>query len=414
MSKENIIVGIDVGSSATRAIIAQEVSGAEIPRIIGVGIVPSFGMRKGVIVDMEEVVKVINEAVETCERMAGVTAREAIVSIGGPEINFQNSKGVIAIGRADGEVTEEDLNRVLTEAQAIPVPLNKEIIHIIPQNYRLDDQENIKDPLGMKGVRLEVNALIIEASSLYIKNLTKCVNQAGIEAEELILAPLASAKSVITKKQKELGSVLINIGGGTTSLAVFEEGDLIHTAILPIGAGHITNDIAIGLRTSIDVAEKVKLEYGSAIADEINKKEEIDLSQFDSQEVGTVLRHHVAEIIEARLEEIFMMANKELKLIGKAGLLPAGAILTGGGAKMPQIVDLAKSILGLPSQIGFPVNLGGMMDKVDDPSFATAVGLILWARERMMINKKGIFDNISIGAGGTVKKMKGWIGKFLP
>ena len=414
MSKENIIVGIDVGSSVTRAIIAQDVNGAEIPRIIGVGIVPSFGMRKGVIVDMEEIVKVINEAVETCERMAGITAREAVVSIGGPEINFQNSKGVIAIGRADGEVTEEDLSRVLSEAQAVPVPLNKEIIHIIPQNYRLDDQENIKDPMGMKGVRLEVNALIIDASSSHIKNLTKCVNQAGIEVEELVLAPLASAKSVITKKQKELGSVLVNIGGGTTSLAVFEEGDLIHTAILPIGAGHITNDIAIGLRTSIEVAEKIKLEYGSAIADEIGKKEEIDLADFDSQEVGTVLRHHVAEIIEARLEEIFLMVNKELKSIGKAGLLPAGAILTGGGAKLPQVVDLCKNILGLPSQIGFPVNLGGMMDKVDDPSFATVVGLVLWSRERMMFNKKGLFNNISIGTGGTVKKMKSWIGKFLP
>jgi cell division protein FtsA len=415
MSKENIIVGIDVGSTATRAIIAQDVSGAEIPRIIGVGIVPSFGIRRGVIVDMEEVVKVINEAVVTCERMAGINAKEAIVSVGGPEITFQNSKGVIAIGRADGEVTEEDLSRVLNEAQAVPIPLNKEIIHIIPQSYRLDDQENIKDPLGMKGVRLEVNALIIEASSTHLKNLTKCVNQAGIEIEELVLAPLASAKSVITKKQKELGSVLINIGGGTTSLAVFEEGDLIHTAILPLGAGHITNDIAIGLRTSIEVAEKIKLEYGSAIAEEISKREEIDLSQFDSQEVGTVLRHHVAEIIEARLEEIFMMANKELKSIGKAGLLPAGAILTGGGAKMPQIIDLAKNILGLPTQIGFPVNLGGMMDRVDDPSFSTVVGLVLWARERMMFtSKKGIFNNISLSTGGTMKKMKGWIGKFLP
>lgn len=414
MSKENIVVGIDVGSSNIRAVIAQEVGDSEIPRIIGVGVVPSFGMRRGVIVDMEEVVKIINEAVETCERMAGVTVKNAILSIGGPEIVFQTTKGVIAIGRADGEVVEDDLNRVLNEAQAIPIPLNKEIVHIIPQNYRLDDLENIKDPLGMKGVRLEVNALIIEASSAYLKNLTKCANQAGIEVDEMVLEPLAAAKSVLTKKQKELGSVLINIGGGTTSLAVFEEGDLIHTSVLPVGAAHITNDIAIGLRTSIEVAEKIKIEYGCALSDEINKKEEIDLSEFDSQEIGTISRHHVCEIIEARLEEIFLMVDKDLKSIGKSGLLPAGAIITGGGARMPQIVDMSKSILGLPSQIGFPVNFGGMMDKADDPSFSTVLGLIMWAREQVAFNKKGIFNNISLGTEDTVKKVRKWIGKFLP
>jgi cell division protein FtsA len=213
--------------------------------------------------------------------------------------------------------------------------------------------------------------------------------------------------------------VLIDLGEGTTSMAIFEEGDLLHTATLPIGAGHITNDVAIGLRTSIPVAEKVKLQYGSAIPSEISKKDDIDLAVIDSQEEGVVSRHHVSEIIEARLEEIFGLVNKELKTIGKAGLLPAGVVLTGGGAKLPQIVELAKSSLGLPAQIGYPEKLGGILDKVDDPSFATAVGLILWSKEQELVSRKKIpglnlLSGLSSGAGDTLGKVKKWIGKFLP
>lgn len=417
MPKENIIVGIDVGSSTIKTVIAQAFSDVEIPRIIGVGEVPSSGIRRGLISDVEEVVKNINESVEQAERMAGLTVKKANINIGGTEISFQNSKGVIAVGRADGEVTEDDIERVIVEAQNVVLPLNKEIIYVIPRSYRLDDQDNIKDPLGMRGVRLEMSALVIECSSNQIKNLTKCIHQSGIDINEIILEPLAAAKSVLGKKQKELGVVLINIGGGTTGISVFEDGDLLHTAVLPVGAGHITNDIAIGLRTSIEVAEKVKLEFGNAISQDINKKDEIDLSEVDSQESGFVSRYHVAEIIEARLEEIFTMVNKELKNIGKAGLLPAGAVITGGGAKLPQIVDLAKNILGLPAQIGFPINLGGIMNKVDDPSFSTIIGLVIWNEEQKLSgqkNQKKVFGGMSGTTEETVKKMRKWMEKFLP
>jgi len=417
MSKENIIVGIDIGSSVVRTVIAQAFSDVEIPRIIGVGEVPSAGIRRGTISDVEEVVKNINESVEKAERMAGITVKKANINIGGTDISFQDSKGVIAVGRADGEVVEDDLERVIIEAQNVVLPLNKEIIYVIPKNYRLDDQENIKDPLGMRGVRLEMNSLVIECSSNQIKNLTKCVHQSGIDINEIVLESLAAATSVLGKKQKELGVVLINIGGGTTGISVFEDGDLLHTSVLPVGAGHITNDIAIGLRTSIEIAEKVKLEFGNAIPEEVNKKEEIDLSEVDSQESGMVSRYHVAEIIEARLEEIFLMVNKELKSIGKAGLLPAGAVITGGGAKLPQIVDLAKNVLGLPAQIGFPINLGGIMNKVDDPSFSTVIGLIVWNEERKVDSQKSskkVFGNVSVTTEETVKKMRKWMEKFLP
>jgi len=313
MSRKNIICGIDVGSSNIRTVITQLISAEEKPRIIGVGVAPSLGVRKGVIVNIEETLEAVNESLEKAERTAGINIDEAIVSIGGNHIGSQYSKGVIAVGRADGEVTEDDIERVIGAAQAISIPANREIIHIIPKNYSLDDQKEIRDPLGMNGVRLEVDALIIEGSTPYIKNLSKCFQQAKVDVENFVLAPLAAAKATLTKRQKELGVVLVDIGGGTTSIAVFEEDDLIASSVIPLGGNHITNDIAIGLRTSIDVAEKVKIEYGSSLPSEISKKEDINLAEIDSSEEGMVSRHHVAEIIEARLEEIFNLVNKELK-----------------------------------------------------------------------------------------------------
>jgi len=420
MSRNNAIIGIDIGSSNVRTLIAQQMRDEDNIRIVGVGIAPSFGIRRGAIIDIEEAAKAISESVAMAERMSGSEITKAYVSIGGNEISLENSKGVVAIGRADGEVGEDDINRVITEAQAIPLPMNKDILHIIPKKYRLDDQDNIKNPLGMRGVRLEVEALVVESSAAHVKNLTKSLYQAGLEVEDIALEPLASAKSILTKKQKELGVVLVNIGGGTTSLVVFEEGEILHTAILPVGAGHITNDIAIGLRTSIDVAERIKLEYGTASCREVNRKEEIDISRFDSQEEGFVSRYHVSEIIEARLIEIFEMVQNELKKIGKAGLLPAGVVLVGGGAKLPLINDLAKEILKLPIQIGFPNGFSGIMDKVDDPSFATATGLLLWGKDHCLNGLMGvsggniIWDPLMKKTGHVVDNMRGWIKKFLP
>ncbi len=417
MSKKNLIVGIDVGSSFVRTIIAQVLPQEENLRIIGVGSAPSFGVRKGIIVDLEEITRSISESLLLAERVSGAEVKSAMVAIGGNHISAQSSKGVIAVGKADGEVGAGDIARVISAAQAISIPPNKEIIHIIPKSYSLDDQKNIRDPLGMNGVRLEVDALIIEGLTPHIKNLNKCINEAGVAVDGFVLSSLAAAKAVLTKRQKELGVVLVDIGGGSTSIIMFEENDLLRVAVVPVGGSHITNDIAIGLRTSIDVAERVKLEFGNAMPQEISKKENIDLSQIDSNEEGIVSRYHVAEIIEARLEEIFTLVNKELKLAGKEQLLPAGAVITGGTAKLPGCVDLAKNILALPAQTGFPMPLGGLVDKVDDPAFSTAVGLILWGMEENQsigggTAKKGVF------LGGKFKeikdKMRLMFGKFLP
>jgi cell division protein FtsA len=421
MSKKEIIVGLDIGSSYVRTVIAQIVPSEENLRVIGVGMAPAFGVRRGIIVDLEEIIKSISESMNLAERTAGVEAKYAITGIGGNHISSQYSKGVIAVGRADGEVVPDDISRVINAAQAISIPPNKEIIHIIPKSYSLDDQKNIRDPLGMSGVRLEVDAMIIEGSTPHIKNLNKCIEEAGLIAESFVLSPLAAAKAVLSKRQKELGVVLVDIGGGSTSVAVFEENDLLRVSVIPVGGNHITNDIAIGLRTSIDVAEKIKLEFGNASPKEIGKKENIDLSQLDSNEEGIVSRHHVAEIIEARMEEIFIMVNRELQLIGKERLLPAGAVITGGTAKLPGCVDLAKNILALPSQTGFPVPLGGLVDKIDDPAFATVIGLILWGQDEQQGQKKGgnglgnkMISGVVSEIGGKMEGVKKWLGKFLP
>lgn len=419
MAKGHYYVGLDIGSSTVRAVIAHEPGEDEILRIVGVGTTPAFGMRRGAVVDIEAVAKCANIALEHAERMAGHAAERVVVSVSGAEIACQQALGVVAVGRADGEVVSDDTERALAEVQArLTMPLNREIIHVVPKDYRLDDLKNIKDPIGMRGVRLEMNALVVSGSASHLKNIHRALDAAGASATHVVVEPLASAEAVLSAKQKELGTVLVNLGGSTTSLAVFEDGDLLHLAVLPVGASHITNDIAIGLRTSIDVAEAVKLQYGSAQAKDISKKDEIDLALFDSQEEGFVSRHHIAEIIEARLEEIFDFVNNELKAIGREGLLPGGAVLSGGGALLPGAVELAKEVLRLPVHVGYPKALGGILDEVDNPEFATVIGLVLYAQQSGPLSGAfspgKMWDRLPAGVQGMADKMKGWTQKFLP
>jgi cell division protein FtsA len=420
MGKHNTIIGLDVGSSNVRVVILQKFEEEEKPRVMGAGQAVSFGIRRGVVADVEETVKTIGEAVKNAERTSGIPVARAIVSIGGAHIKYQESQGVVAIGKADGEITGDDIMRSLTAAETISLPSNTEIIHVIPKNFVVDDQKDIKDPLGMNGIRLEVNATLVLGSTPVIKNLSKCIYQAGVEVDDMVFSALAAAKAALNKRQKELGVILVDVGGGTTSFSVYEEGDLVQIGVVPIGGGHITNDIAIGLRTSIDVAEKVKINYGSTLPDEIGKKDLINLAEIDQNEEGEVSRHHVAEIIEARLEEIFTLIDKELRKTNRSGMLPGGAILVGGGAKLPGVVDLAKKILRLPAQTGFPLALGGIVDKVDEPGFVTAVGLALWGAEEASANSSGHLRTKLPAIDGlpkishTVDKMKGWLRKFLP
>jgi cell division protein FtsA len=420
MNKENYIVTIDIGSANIRTIIAQIVDDRK-PRIVGVGVVPSSGMRRGAVVEIEEVSQSIGKSVDMAELHAGVQVDNAYVSIGGADLEFQEIKGVVAVGRADGEVSESDVERSIEASQAISISPNKEILHIIPQKFKLDDQESVKDPVGMSGVRLEMNGVAVLGSTVNIKNLTKCLQNNEIEVSGLIAVPIAAAQSALNKRQRELGSILIELGAGVTSLIVYEEQKIIDMSVIPIGMGHVTNDIAIGLRTSVDVAEKVKLKYGSALPNEINKNDKVNLAEINESEEGVVPRRHIAEIIEARMEEILYLVEKELKRIERSALLPAGAILSGGGAYVHGVVDLTKNILQLPSQIGFPAEMSGLVDKVDGPSFNVSLGMLLWVLEDYDGNSKDnqkkrnsgfeFKDNFTKKGMDTVG---GWFKKFLP
>ncbi len=415
MAKENYIVGLDIGTNSVRVVQAKSDLQTGVLSVIGASEVQSTGLRRGVIIDIEEAVSCISSALEKCERMTGVPIASANVSVGGSHVSSLSSHGVIAVSRADGEITENDIIRCIDASQAISIPQNKEVLHVFPKNFTLDGQTGIKDPAGMSGIRLEVDTIIVQAGLPFIRNLSRAVMQAGLEVEDLVLAPCAAAEAVLSKRQKELGVCLVDLGAGTTSIAVYEEGDLLHTSVLPVGGMYITNDIAIGLRCSIETAEKVKLAFGHSNPKSVSKDEEIDLSKLDPSEEQSVGRQYVVDIMEARLEEIFSMVNNELKKISRDGKLPSGIVLTGGGAKLPGIAEFAKKHLRLPSSLGIPQNAKTIIDRVDDVSFATAVGLILWGGKfggGSSGEMGNVFKNIFTGQGLT--KVRKWFKSFLP
>jgi len=406
MAKDNIVVGLDVGTTkvATCAGVASE----GLIRILGYSRVPNVGMRKGVVIDIEDTVSAISSALEGTERMVGVPIRSAFVSLGGNHISSSISKGVVAVSRADGEISPSDVERVIEAAKTVALPPNREIIHVIPKSFMVDGQGGLADPIGMTGIRLETEAIVVGGSTSAIKNLTKCVHQSGLNLNDIVFAPLASSRALITKKQKELGVILIDIGGGTTSFAVFEEGDISHCSVVPVGSMHITNDIAIGLRTSLEIAEKIKIKYGIAIPETVSEAERINLSAFDPQDSQKIDRRYVSEIIHARLLEIFSLIREELRKIGKDGMLPAGIVFTGGGCQLEGLAELAKEELRLPAQIGMPIAaIEGLVDKLSEPVYSTSVGLMLYGLENPT-------SKVTINAGGVIEKARGFFKQFLP
>lgn len=379
MPKERVLSSLDIGSAKIRTVIAV-VDGNDterrMPNVIGVGISPSLGMRKGHVIDVEELIHNIISSIEDAERMAGVPVNHVFVGMSGSHIEAFDSRGVIAISGA--EITVEDIARVLEAAQAVSIPQNRRILHIEPKFYAVDEQRGIKNPVGMTGIRLEAEAHIITGYVQHVKNLEKSIDQAGVDIDAIVPATIAASEAVLTKRQKELGVVVIDIGAGCTSIAVFEEGTILHSVTLPIAGESVTNDIAIGLRTSIDTAEKIKIEYGSVLPSEMNEREMIDLSTVSKVDTQTVSKKYMAEIMQARYYEIFSLIKEQLTRIGRSGMLPAGALLTGGAVKAPGVLDLARDVLGLPVQMGFPVDIGGVIEKVDDPAYATSLGTLVW------------------------------------
>ena len=378
---DEILTGLDIGSSAIRVAVAQVMPGEDgKPRLHIIGAVssPSSGVHRGAISSLEDAVSSVSKALEKAERMTGLPVNSAWVGIAGQSILVQESRGVIGVSRTDAEIREEDVERAMEAARAVATPANYDILHVIPKSFTVDGQRGVKDPVGMNGIRLEVDALIIEALASHIKNLTKSVYRTGLDIDDLVYTPLATAEAVLTQRQKELGVCVLNIGASSTSMAVFEEGDLLHTAILPFGGDHITNDIAIGLRTSIEVAERVKLQYGHAVPDAIDRKLQFALADFGIEGDEVVKCRFIAEIIEARLEEILEAADNELRKIDRSGMLPVGTVLTGGGAKLDGVIDVAKRVLRLPCTLGAPVGISSVIDEAHDPAFATAIGLATW------------------------------------
>lgn len=404
--KANIIVGLDIGSTKTCAIVGEWTEQGL--NIVGLGTHPSEGLRKGVVVNIDSTVESIARAVEEAERMSGCEIRSAYVSVAGQHIKSQNSLGIVGVkGR---EVDEENVNRAIEASRAVAIPPDREILHAIPQSFIVDNQDGVKDPVGMSGVRLEAKVHIITAASTAVQNVVKSVNRVGINVEELTLAQLASAEAVLSEDEKDLGVALFDIGGGTTDIAIFTEGSVQHTAVVPVGGQYVTSDIAQGLRTPILEAEKVKIKHGCAYVSLIAKDEMIEVPSVGGREAREVSRQLLGRIIEPRMEEILNLAFKEIIKAGYEDHLAAGIVLTGGVALTPGIVELAEHMFNLPVRCGYPNRVQGLTDVVNSPIYATAVGLIMRA-------VSGLPPASARGAGGMVggwiNKLKKWIIDFV-
>ena len=409
MSRETISVGVDIGSTKVITCVGKFENGSI--DIIGVGKSVNQGMRRGAIIDIEETVSAISASLDEAERAAGIPLSSAVVGLDGTHVEATDSKGVIAVAHADGEIINEDVARVIEAARAIPNKPNREVLHVLPRNFVIDGQEGVKDPIGMNGIRLEVEANVISTSTNALKNVQRCIEQSGLALADIVFAPLAEEKILLSKRQTEIGVILIDVGAATTSYAVYEEGDLINCGVVPIGSSHITNDIAIGIRTSIEVAEKLKLKHGFALPEKVSEKEEVDLKSLDKKEEGMASIRYISEIIEARLKEILLLIQERLQIIGRDGTLPAGVILTGGGAKLEGIVELTKETLRLPAQIGSPIiEIGGLIDKLEDPVYATSIGLMLWGRDK----SRGGFLSDGSPVSDTFNKARKFFKQFLP
>jgi len=399
MASGRILAGLDIGTTKICVIVA-EVDETNQVSIVGVGTVPSEGLRRGIVINLEKTVHSISRAVEKAERMAGVEIKSVYAGIAGDHIRSINSRGVIAVSRKDNEIGPADVARVVDAAKAVAIPADREIIHVIPQEFIVDDQDGIKDPIGMSGIRLEAEIHIITGAVTSAKNICKSIERSGLRVEDLVLEPLASSHAVLGSDERDLGVVLIDIGGGTTDVAVFYEGSIRHTAIIGFGGTSITNDIAIGLRTPIDKAEELKIKHGCALSSMVSEDEKISVPGVGGRPTRELSRYVLSSMIEPRLEEICQLALKEVRKNHFADMLSAGVVITGGTALMHGMTELAEQVFEMPVRIGVPTGISGLVDSVSDPRFSTGVGLILHAfhSEEMDADySKGVLSKISTG-----------------
>lgn len=410
--QSELVTGIDVGSSAVRVVVGQQTQndhGQPRIQVISALSVPSEGVNKGIITSIEEVISSIANALEKTERTIGVPIEHAWVGVSGVQVLSQPSRGVISVTKPDGEISREDVERAVEAAKTIPVPINYELLHVVPKSFVIDGQSGIRDPIGMNGLRLELDTTMIYVGSSHIKNISKSVYRTGIDIDDLVLSALAIGDACASPKQKDLGVAVLSVGASTTTMIVYEDGDVQHIATLPVGAEHITNDLAIGLRTSIDVAERVKRAYGSCMKKEADEEKMIALSEFGG-EPEKVPVSYVRDIVHARTKEIFEKVNEELASIDRKRKLPAGVVVTGGGANIEGIIGCAKEVLELPAVLGFPRGVDLVADSAEDLSYATAIAFLVWGSnmEHVAMDRSSGFGKAKQALSG-LKKVGKWL-----
>lgn len=412
MAREsNLIVGLDIGTTKICAIIAEVMEDGTLD-IVGVGTSPSKGLRKGVVINIDVTVDSIKRALEEAELMAGLDVYSAFVGIAGGHIKGINSRGVIAVSGKSREITQKEIDRVIDAAKAVALPVDREVIHVLPQEFIVDGQGGIKEPLGMNGVRLESEVHIVTGAVTSAQNIIKCCNRAGLEVQDIVLQQLASSLSTLTPDEKELGVVLVDIGGGTSDIAVFVDGSIWHTAVLSVGGDHITNDIAIGLRTPIHEAEEIKKKHGCALPSLIEREENIEVGGMGGRRSRTISRQMLCEIVYPRLEEIFSLVDREVRRAGFEDVAVAGMVVTGGSSILPGVPELAEEILKIPVRRGVPSGVAGLVDVVASPIYATGVGLVQYGAQNRHHRK---FRRVTEGAlfGRVTERMREWFGEFL-
>ena len=405
--KDPLVVGLDIGTTKICTVVGELVEGQ--CNIIGLGTSPSKGLRKGVVINIESTVQSIKKAVEEAELMAGCHITSVYAGVAGGHIRGINSHGVIAV--KNREISPNDVKRVIDAASAVAIPMDREVIHIIPQEFVVDDQDGIKDPVGMSGVRLEGRVHIITGAITSAQNIIKCANRAGLDVDDIVLEQLGSSDAVLTPEEKELGAAIIDIGGGTTDLVIFANGSIKHTAVISLAGSHITSDISMGLRTPLEEAEKIKKRYGCSLASMVRKDETIEVPSVGGRKPRILSRQTLAEIIEPRVEEILSLVHSEMLKTGYANLIASGMILTGGSAILEGIPELAEQVFNLPVRRGAPIGIGGLVDLVNSPMYATGVGLVLYgsrnkAQSRFRVGEKNIFSKVT-------HRMREWIGEFF-
>ena len=378
--KDNILAAIDVGSSKVCTLVA-EVTAEEELRILGVGITPSQGVKKGMVDNIQQATEAIASSVERAERSSGSRIVSAHVSIGGNHANSLNNRGIATIPGKQRPITEEDIDRAMEGAKSLSLPTNREVLHAIPRYFIVDGQEHVSDPVGMFGQRLDMDTHIVTGSVTAIQNLSQCVEGAGVQVEALIFSPLAAAEAVLEEEEKRQGVVLADIGGGTTDIAVFVEGSVFHTCVLPVGGYHLTHDLVAGLRAPFSAVEELKINYGSALPSQVDAEEIVELEAFGGQRVKEVSRRRIAEILQARVEEILEMIYIDVKRAGFDEIVAAGLVLSGGTSSLPGIAELSELVLRMPVRTGVPRRIHGLADSLNSPAYATSVGLLHWAMQ---------------------------------